>query len=447
MKDNNNVYITKGGIKVQGRPSLLKAARFMMVRQGDEYFLEEGTWLKKVSSPDWYSGFCYRLPGGVIVRVEEELVVGKDVEVLADPQAVLAMQAYKDLDDWMEEKGLELDTVYNDVPPFSVIKCPLCGGTRFISMANSAVWCGQCNAKFSVRYTAGDPGFVVDCTWESYWWGGAKYILPRCSTLVMTMVLKDTGDPRDMDTSDCGCDPENMNLTDGSSSLRPGLHSCNVGTLYDWNLYGSSGGDIKQNSTSLKLDNGEDWREPAGVRRYLDLSYDEKSTVRYARYSLKLLMPHVDDDLTKTSLVNTLEELDAISERGKPGPVIKCFNTLPPMDALKKGEKYMLHHWVTDTDEKAPYREWALPVWWVVQPEIETGRDDRQRYTDNLKVIRNNICITCGNPVTKKNYQARGTANNGLKPHGKECVLAWEKYNWQPEGVRQEKAEEATAPV
>ncbi len=44
--------------------------------------------------------------------------------------------------------------------------CPVCKGGDFTSCSHSAVYCDGCNAEFGVRYTAGDPGCVVDCRVE-----------------------------------------------------------------------------------------------------------------------------------------------------------------------------------------------------------------------------------------------------------------------------------------
>lgn len=41
--------------------------------------------------------------------------------------------------------------------------CPLCEGHEFTSIAHTGVYCDQCNARFVVRDTAGDPGCIVDC--------------------------------------------------------------------------------------------------------------------------------------------------------------------------------------------------------------------------------------------------------------------------------------------
>lgn len=41
--------------------------------------------------------------------------------------------------------------------------CPVCGRKHFISINHTSVYCEECDAQFSIRETAGDPGYVVDC--------------------------------------------------------------------------------------------------------------------------------------------------------------------------------------------------------------------------------------------------------------------------------------------
>lgn len=42
-------------------------------------------------------------------------------------------------------------------------RCPLCGSHDFTSVNHAGVYCDNCNCRFNVRDTAGDPGCVVDC--------------------------------------------------------------------------------------------------------------------------------------------------------------------------------------------------------------------------------------------------------------------------------------------
>src|SRR5262245_56940150 len=54
--------------------------------------------------------------------------------------------------------------------PFDHIVCPVCGGTEFTELVPAGgIWCNECNAEFSCRDTAGDPGLVIDCEIKSVW--------------------------------------------------------------------------------------------------------------------------------------------------------------------------------------------------------------------------------------------------------------------------------------
>lgn len=44
------------------------------------------------------------------------------------------------------------------------LRCPFCGGNEFTSLDHAAVYCDDCDARFGVRPTAGDPGCVVDAS-------------------------------------------------------------------------------------------------------------------------------------------------------------------------------------------------------------------------------------------------------------------------------------------
>lgn len=54
---------------------------------------------------------------------------------------------------------------------FGNIWCPVCGGTKFVELVPAGgVWCDQCNTKFWVTGTAGDPGVVVHASPKHAWW-------------------------------------------------------------------------------------------------------------------------------------------------------------------------------------------------------------------------------------------------------------------------------------
>lgn len=61
---------------------------------------------------------------------------------------------------------LIIEQVAQGINPFDVIECPLCDCKTFVSVDHASVWCQDCNARFTTRHTAGDPGFVVDCHTE-----------------------------------------------------------------------------------------------------------------------------------------------------------------------------------------------------------------------------------------------------------------------------------------
>ena len=41
--------------------------------------------------------------------------------------------------------------------------CPVCKGNEFTNLEGDGVYCDQCESGFSLRYTAGDPGVVINC--------------------------------------------------------------------------------------------------------------------------------------------------------------------------------------------------------------------------------------------------------------------------------------------
>jgi hypothetical protein len=63
--------------------------------------------------------------------------------------------------------------------PFQFVTCPTCGGQEFTSMSMSSIWCDSCNTRFCVRYTAGDPGCVVDA--DSKDASGPIFQCPECN--------------------------------------------------------------------------------------------------------------------------------------------------------------------------------------------------------------------------------------------------------------------------
>jgi hypothetical protein len=230
--------------------------RWGMLTGGQELATAQtGAWLLELGPRDvWLGGenyeteYLYRLATGRVVALERPLA-GGEVEEITDPQAMACMRAYRSLDEYLaEDMGVTLERLCPGLPPFALIKCPLCGGTEFASVEMASAWCERCNAQFYLRMTGGDPGWVVDVTWRHVRFLEVRYIMPQADSLTLHMVLKDSGNPRDLRHDPeraCGwwraqgkCKPDAPYLTGPDHDLRPGLHICRIGTLYGWKLTG-----------------------------------------------------------------------------------------------------------------------------------------------------------------------------------------------------------------
>jgi hypothetical protein len=69
--------------------------------------------------------------------------------------------------------------------PFDFIKCPLCGCRKFTSLSCSSVWCDKCNTNFNVRYSAGDPGCVIDACMK--YSNGPKHYCNECNISIPSL--------------------------------------------------------------------------------------------------------------------------------------------------------------------------------------------------------------------------------------------------------------------
>jgi hypothetical protein len=355
-----------------------------MPRAGQSVRLPAGAWLLElglVELPAWAGRgsveYRYRLADGSVAAFDAPLPEACAREI-GHPQAVASMNAFRSLDEAMQDDyGLEVSFISGVLQPFALIRCPLCGGTRFGTLEFGQVYCVDCNATFSVRHTAGDPGFVVDCTWSGGLNPQAKYILPRAERMCLTLVLKDDGggdprelchDPRKWCRDDCR--PEAVCLTDGTTGLRAGLHACRVGTLYDWDLYGTPPAprDMEQGSTYEIA--GARWPDCAAVKL------------------LDGLMPRM----------LALE--------------------LPKLEDLGEGEHYLLHSFRSYVERGYAY---VLPIWTVVRLAYSG------HHLDRVEVVRADICPVCGKPVTAADIGARG--KSWEIPHGR-CREKWELSGW-----------------
>ena len=367
---------------------------------------------KRPRAEDGSEVYIYRLVDGLFIAIDHQLTEA-EAQPVKDTELLQAVLAYKSLSDWMSESGLELARVYEPVPPFSVIRCPLCGGHEFTSVDFAAVYCNTCNAHFSVRHTAGDPGFVVDCELAWYSWWNAKYVIPPALTLSFYMVLKDTDDPRNMDTENCGCGDHPALTGEDERTLRPGLHKCNIGTVYEWRLAGTvpTRNDLKGNTTANI--EGEIWPQCATVE-YFSPGYELRSALESLLFNFKQneKNPAVIDAATAP-----VKELLERPNR----PVSGMVDSLPDAERLADGEVYLLHHWLIADDKT------ALPVWWVVRPKVDNG------YFAGFDVVRKNICPVCQSEVTTEEFNELQYSSRPEKKTNCEhrwCAETWLKYNW-----------------
>ncbi len=247
-------------------------ARYALQRGGGEVVIPTGTWLVELDPvetwPDQKTEYLYRTPSGEVLALESPLPERRYSEV-TDPQVVTALNAFRSLGAILEvDFGVTLYQTCRELPPFALIQCPLCSGTSFTTLDLASAWCDRCNAAFQVRSTAGDPGFVIDVTWKNYNPLAARFVLPRTDKLLSTLVLKDSGDPRDMSRDHCSseCRAGLILLTDGSTGLRHGTASLPDRNPVRLALHLRPGPNSRRSPRGTKL--GSRWTRVAGCGCY-----------------------------------------------------------------------------------------------------------------------------------------------------------------------------------
>ncbi len=412
-------------------------ARYALRWPDETLTLPTGTWLLALPAPGDESDANshlphYRLVDGRVVALDAPLTVSQ-ADLLTDAQALTALTAYRPLEQAIREDwGLCVEQV-DATPPFRLIQCPLCSGTAFTTVAFAEVWCDSCHAQFSVRHTAGDPGFVVDCTWRYYQYRAAYYVVPRSDDLLLTMVCKRGGDPLDLSCkTHCHCLETQAAVTDGQDgSLRAGLHACALGDVYDWSFYGSvpvayrherqEGHQLIWPDTCFEQEQKgclEAWPQMA-FARMLGMAAAERQRLEEA---IRLLARHVPDNHDKVDLINWLQDLAARPSRA---PYLPSRSPWPQRRHLQAGEKYLLHRWLLQREKE---RDWitAVPVWLVVTDIAEDS------YSHKWRVVRDNICPHCGRAVTVADMSQSVDAERLWQaPHGY-CRETWRIHAWQP---------------
>ena len=404
------------------RPARWQAhLRYALSIPGREITLPAGAWVLALFRGTGTGERLYRLADGRVVAREQPLAE-TEATVVTNPQAITAMKSFRTTEEAAaEDWGVDVEHVDRH-PPFKLIKCPLCWGTQFTSVDFARVWCERCHTTFSVRHTAGDPGWIVDAWFSTALFNASRYLLPRTADLCLTLVLKDSGDLLDL-THDghCwrdDCAPGQVALTGSDSGLRPGLHACQVGTLYDWNL----GGRVpvhydfnRHGHQALHWPDGrkDSWPETAFVRTS-NLTHDERRDLEQVMWELGR-QPGDDFPGYRRGLLASVRNL---LDRPVSPPYVA--HRVPFLDAgrLQEGEKYLLHRWLLKREERYQL-VYAYPVWLVV---TAAGGD-----RDGWRVVRDDLCPRCGHGVRPDDRTGEG--GDGLH---RSCRELWQETGWQP---------------
>ena len=209
-----------------------------------------------------------------------------------------------------------------------------------------------------------------------------------------------------------------MALTGSDSALRPGLHACHVGTLYDWNLGGRVPSHYDHHlhgSVTLIWPDGREevWPGTAFVRTG-NLTHDERRDLEQVVWELERQLRDDSPGYKRGLLASVRNLLD----RPVSPPYVAHRVPFPDAGRLQEGEKYLLHRWLLKREER--YRlVYAYPVWLVV-----TAADGD---TGGWRVVRNNLCPRCGHSVLPDHL-----AGDGDDQTHRWCRELWEETGWAP---------------
>lgn len=392
--------------------------RYALHLSSRELTLPAGTWLLEIATKS--DNTLYRLADGSVVSLARPLSAD-EATLVNHLEAVRAMSAYRSLEEAaLEDWGVQVEHI-DSAAPFRLIKCPLCWGTAFTSVDFAQIWCDTCNANFTVRHTAGDPGFVVDCTWEHYSGRHAHYLLPRTAELSLTLVFKDSGDPLDLVHNDhCwrdDCSPEQEALTGADSPLRPELHACQVGTLYGWSLSGRVAAHYdysRHGAQTLDWPDGREvmWPGTAFVRTS-HLTHDERRNLEQVVWEHD---KQVEDD-SEGYRQGPLEAVKGLLVQPVAPPHVAYRAPFPDAGQLGKGEKYLLYRWLLRREDRYQL-VCAYPVWLVVADGDAS----------DWRVVKDNLCPLCG-----RNVRVEHLVGEGDDHSHRWCRELWEQTAWQPD--------------
>jgi hypothetical protein len=289
----------------------------------------------------------------------------------------------------LEKRGLAWDAP--QLAPFTLLRCPLCGGAHFATIEMCSVWC-RCNARLEVT-SIRDDSLTCVLTWRSYWPTATRYILPPVDSLHVLLNLEAvTGDPRDL-------------------AYDPRL----CGGLDDWRLTGwtPSPSDIPPSyARSWDVDGDDDpWPECVSIGR-VELNDTQRWHLDVVARTLSRLGVE--------SLRESLTVLDDLKQGHGP---LWVDAPLPPPRQLQEGEHYMLHHWLVERGDREQRATSAWPAWYVVRPIPEV---DDLHHVEEWQVVRRAICPVCGRQVS-------GTMLSQVdeRPHAG-CRRVWDRTGWRP---------------
>ena len=412
-------------------------ARYAMRHPDETVELPAETWLLELppNEDDYPHPPHYRLADGRVVCLDAPLTP-EQAAPLTDPQALVALAAYRPLDQALyEDWGLQVEHVDRN-PPFRLIQCPLCGDASFTTVGFAEVWCDTCHATFTIRYTAGDAGFCLDAKIGHLQYGASRYLIPRSDDLVLTMVFKNSGDPlalrREGYCYRDDCADEQLALTDGQDGpLRAGLHACAIGDVYDWSFYGRAPSHYQSDrhgSYSLLWPDGREadsWPQTA----FLSVSGLDCLAKRRLNDAISLLVNAQPshswgEDNWRRNRDELAAFLRSLAQRPSQPPHLRYRSPWPNRRLLADGERYLLHRWLVCQEESG----WttALPVWLVV---VDAHAD---QYSRRWRVVRDNICPVCGQVVTPDDLTQTVDPDSPWRVSHSACRDAWTKHNWRP---------------
>jgi hypothetical protein len=386
-------------VYAQGEPFIAKADRLAVYLGPRDCFDGQEERVEHLYRfPDGRVGVLDSAPDSRFTPVEDPDIVAlaSQIRTLYWPYRTSA------LPELISEKGLRLESI-SRLDPFTLIVCPLCRGTDFTTVDLTSVWCDTCNARFTTRMTAGDPGVVVDADPSYYHASRARYIIPR-RDLTLTVVLKDFGYSSHPE-GQCGDYCVNGTTYEeraargyyvsAPTSLRDLDHWCDL-EVYDWSLYGKA-------------------KQPdAGTRELRAVIDDPDAAGRiYSKQVHSKQLPSVD--------------LLADGE--------------PDGDGR---EWWYLADVLCGRDRGIPW--W--PVWWKVRAELEPAPYGEGKVVKGWVVTDRNLCPGCLRPVLRPKTQ-HPTAEDACpeQVQGDHSYCDWDKMGWRPEPEGGETKDENALPV